>query len=226
MSSDPPHLMFWERWLGQCGSLRIQLIAWNVLALTVLLAVLGTVIRQTVHSFLMASVNGELQRQVQRVRLPPPRPDRGPRPDGPEQQPAFNRLGERRIAGRENFPNPSDSCVASGNCRALFLHQIRCDELQGPPLALLTSAGRGGVFPVRKILVGDLDHRHRPRTVVPTVLTILISKASRLCPRTIVRCGMLPGSRRRSKGAGDSQRSLLTERRSGCCQTRYASAAL
>lgn len=108
MTYDPSRLRLWEWWLAQRGSLRIQLIVWNILALTVLLAVLGAVIRQTVRSFLMASVNNELQRQVRLIRLPPPRHERGLRPDGPEEPPAFKRL-------------------------MLFLHKSRYDELQSPP---------------------------------------------------------------------------------------------
>jgi signal transduction histidine kinase len=51
------------------GSLRTQLIAWNIAALAVLLGTLGVVVRYTVSSFLMASVNRELERME---RLPPP----------------------------------------------------------------------------------------------------------------------------------------------------------
>ena len=66
MKTPTPSLALWEQWFGRRGSLRTQLIVWNILALTVLLGVLGAVIRQTVHSFLMTSVNSELERQVQR----------------------------------------------------------------------------------------------------------------------------------------------------------------
>ena len=50
-------------------SLRTQLIAWNIVALALLLGLLGIVIRYTVSSFLMASVNRELEAME---RLPPP----------------------------------------------------------------------------------------------------------------------------------------------------------
>lgn len=55
-------------------SLRTQLIAWNIVALALLLGVLGLVIRYTVSSFLMASVNRELERLTQ---FGPPRPPLG-----------------------------------------------------------------------------------------------------------------------------------------------------
>ena len=108
MKTAAPSLALWEQWFSRRGSLRTQLIVWNILALTVLLGILGTVIRQTVHSFLMTSVNSELERQAQRVRLPPPRRERGPRPDGPEGPPVFEHLGERQFPELENFPHRYD----------------------------------------------------------------------------------------------------------------------
>jgi signal transduction histidine kinase len=70
-----------QRWPGRRGSLRTQLIAWNILALALLLGMLGVVIRYTVRSFLTASVNRELDRQV--AHMPPPPPDGRFLPVGP-----------------------------------------------------------------------------------------------------------------------------------------------
>ena len=148
MKTAAPSLALWEQWFGRRGSLRTQLIVWNILALTVLLGILGTVLnRQTVHSFLMASVNSELERQAQRVRLPPPRRERGPRPDDLEGPPAFEHLRERQFPDLEDFPHRYDLSSLGENRRASHLHHLRYDEVQGPPLRPPHEHGEGRPFP-------------------------------------------------------------------------------
>jgi signal transduction histidine kinase len=127
-------MSLWEQWLGRRGALRTQLIVWNILALTLLLGVLGTVIRQTVHSFLISSVNSELERQAQRMRLPPPpRHERGPRPDSPEGPPPFKRLKDRQILSVNNFSTVYEASIPKKNDNFFSLHLIRYYGLQGPP---------------------------------------------------------------------------------------------
>ena len=65
---------------GRGRSLRAQIVAWNILALALLLGVLGGVVRYTVRTTIMASVDRELERQTH----PPPRrpPPGGQRPEG------------------------------------------------------------------------------------------------------------------------------------------------
>ena len=60
---------------GRRGSLRRQLIAWNILALALLLGALGVVIRYTARNFLMDSVDGQLERDARHA--PPLPPDHG-----------------------------------------------------------------------------------------------------------------------------------------------------
>lgn len=79
------------------GSLRRQLIAWNILALAVLLAILGLTIRYTVHSFLMASVDRELERFLRFI--PPGPPNGGFRPPQDERGERFR--GRFRGGGRD-----------------------------------------------------------------------------------------------------------------------------
>ncbi|HEY3268681.1 MAG TPA: ATP-binding protein [Armatimonadota bacterium] len=89
------------------GSLRAQLMLWNILALTVMLVIMGVVVRYTVRAWLMASVDRELAERARRIagqtlrngqpgRPPepglPPRPPVPPGgeglPDGPPPDPA------------------------------------------------------------------------------------------------------------------------------------------
>jgi hypothetical protein len=78
------------------GSLRTQLIVWNVVALALLLAILGVVIRYTVSSFLLLSVNRELEK------IDRPMFGGGPRPPG-----NFSRGGQMFSQGdRGDMPPP------------------------------------------------------------------------------------------------------------------------
>jgi len=134
VNTATPSLSLWKQWFGRKGSLRTQLIVWNILALTLLLGVLGTVIRQTVQSFLMTSVNSELERQAQRIRLPPPpRHERGPRPDSPEGPPPFKRLNDRQISSLDDFSTVHESSPSRKNSHFFSLHLIRHYNLQGRP---------------------------------------------------------------------------------------------
>lgn len=57
------------------ASLRGQLTAWNVAALTLMLAIQAVAIRITVHAFLMGSIDRQLQRQATSLpEMPPPGP--------------------------------------------------------------------------------------------------------------------------------------------------------
>jgi len=152
-----PPLSLWEQWLGRRGSLRTQLIVWNILAFALLLAVLGAVIRQTVHSFLMTSVNSELERQAQRTRLPPPpRHERGPRPDRPEGSPPFKRLTDRQISSLDHFSTVYESSHSRKNSQFFSLHLIRYYDLQGPPPSLPHDHEKEHRFP------GPRDFGDRP----------------------------------------------------------------
>ncbi len=66
---------------GRKHSVRTQLILWNIVALAILLGILGGVIHYTVESFLIDSVDRELDRRLQRVGDHPDPPP-GPHPDG------------------------------------------------------------------------------------------------------------------------------------------------
>ena len=75
-------------------SLRTQLIAWNIVALSVLFIALGGVIRYMVRSFMLTAVDRELRVRAQRAMgPPPPRPQRPQRdnPDGRNENPPQRR---------------------------------------------------------------------------------------------------------------------------------------
>ena len=67
---------------GRGRSLRTQLVAWNILALALLLGVLGGIVRYTVQKTIMASVDRELDRQSH---PPGEHGPGGPPPSGPPQ---------------------------------------------------------------------------------------------------------------------------------------------
>lgn len=67
-----------KRWIARHNSLRTQLILGNIVALALLLALLGFVIRYTVSSFLLSSIDRQLEARVAHEVHPPPPP-----PDGP-----------------------------------------------------------------------------------------------------------------------------------------------
>ena len=69
------------RWLRSFGSLRTQLILWNFVALSLLVGGLGVVCRYAIYSYLLQSVDHELDQSIDRY-MRPPRKDHGP-PDGP-----------------------------------------------------------------------------------------------------------------------------------------------
>jgi signal transduction histidine kinase len=63
------------------GSIRTQLIVWNVVALSILLLVLGIVVRLTVESYMTRSIDAELENRVKLMRPPLMRMDAMRHPD-------------------------------------------------------------------------------------------------------------------------------------------------
>lgn len=90
------------------GSLRRQLIAWNVAALALLLAVLGVTVRWTVASYLMLSVNRELQKMTEH---PAPGAPNGPPMGRPGEQPPD---GPGRMPGGDPFGGGGDPGFGGG----------------------------------------------------------------------------------------------------------------
>ncbi len=89
--------------LPRRGSLRTQLIVWNIVALAILLGIMGVVTRYTVSSYMLASIERELESRARRM-PPPPRdfpPDRDRR-----DEPFFGGggRGERDERGRRGEP--------------------------------------------------------------------------------------------------------------------------
>lgn len=94
-------------------SLRTQLIAWNILALAILLAASGVAVRWTVFSILTGAIDGELRRQAQKPPPPPRRSGRGPGEGGqPRPRDNFHGDGPHGGAPHQNgdpghFDDPS-----------------------------------------------------------------------------------------------------------------------
>lgn len=68
-------------------SVRTQLIAWNVAALTVLLGALGFIVRYSVKSLMLRSIDTELQKRARPPRDPQPPGRPGPDRGGPDNEP-------------------------------------------------------------------------------------------------------------------------------------------
>ncbi len=81
--------VLWRKLLGNNGSVRTRLIAWNVAALALILALLGGIIQHTVETNLIVGVDRDLETQSRRfLHLDrPPRPDGPPGPPDGEQRP-------------------------------------------------------------------------------------------------------------------------------------------
>lgn len=92
-NSDLPNLT------GRRQSVRTQLIVWNILALTLLLGILGGVVHYTVLSFLMDSVDRELDKRVQHVVDMPEPPPRPPGDFGGRDRPPFMNDGSPDMGG-------------------------------------------------------------------------------------------------------------------------------
>lgn len=88
------------RWKRSLGSLRTQLILWNVIALSLMLGGLGVVCRYAILQFLMQSVNHELERGID-VFTRPPRSKHAPPPAPPGEEP-----GRRPPFGEEHREVP------------------------------------------------------------------------------------------------------------------------
>ncbi len=69
--------MIFSSLLPKRGSLRTQLILWNIVALAILLGVLGIVIRFTVSSYMLGSINKQLENRVRQMPPPPRERPRG-----------------------------------------------------------------------------------------------------------------------------------------------------
>jgi signal transduction histidine kinase len=105
-------------WADRRSSIRTQLIAWNIIALALLLAVLGLITDFAARSFMMNGVDAELDGHIQHLLdRPPPREDpqgRGPHGpdggigmgfDGPQPPPGPD--DQRPFAPpRDGFPGP------------------------------------------------------------------------------------------------------------------------
>ncbi len=110
MHPEAVSLPFFLRWLPKRGSLRTQLIAWNIVALALLLGLLGIVVRYTVSSYLMISVKDELEKMQRR---PPPQLQRDGRQPGRPSRPWFSMQFRPPGFGprdnfRRGFPNERD----------------------------------------------------------------------------------------------------------------------
>lgn len=107
-------------WQRHFGSLRAQLIFWNVIALSLLLGGLGIVCRYITYSYMMQSVRQELEHSASMFMRPPPAPPppreehgRGERggPDAPfgqfppDQNPGGNGSGGPNGRGRHRPPD-------------------------------------------------------------------------------------------------------------------------
>ncbi len=88
------------RWKRSLGSLRTQLILWNVIALSLMLGGLGVVCRYAILQFLMQSVNHELERGIDMFTRPP-RSKHAPPPARPGEE-----TGGRPPFGEENREGP------------------------------------------------------------------------------------------------------------------------
>lgn len=83
------------------GSLRTQLIVWNIAALAILLGILGVVTRYTVSSYMLASIERQLESRARRMpppprEFPPDRDGRGEPPFGREGRGDWERRGDHR----------------------------------------------------------------------------------------------------------------------------------
>lgn len=135
------------------GSLRTQLVAWNILALALLLAALGLIIRYTVQTTIMASVDRELNDRVRQFfehGPPPPGPppgDRGrgapfnsspppPRSSNPYRPRLFDLAG-RGVGpfGSQNAPWDSRAITQAGAERTAVFSSKTVD---GVPLRILS----------------------------------------------------------------------------------------
>ncbi len=97
--------MIFSHLLPQRGSLRTQLILWNIVALAILLGVLGVVIRYTVSFYMLDSIEKQLKNGVRQM-PPPPRdlpPERGGFGGGEGDGPFFG--GGEQGRGRPDDPH-------------------------------------------------------------------------------------------------------------------------
>ncbi|BDI29608.1 hypothetical protein CCAX7_16590 [Capsulimonas corticalis] len=95
------------RWIG--GSIRIQIILWNVCVLALILALLGVTLRYTLHASLIAGVDREMtNRSMGRNHIPPPDQRAlgfgGGPPPGPPNDAAPMQLGFGEAQGRAGQP--------------------------------------------------------------------------------------------------------------------------
>ncbi len=77
-----------SNWLSRRGSLRTQLIAWNIAILALLLGGLGLVIRGAVYAAMLASIDRDLEERLRHFHEPPPPP--GPPRRNPPPNTALN----------------------------------------------------------------------------------------------------------------------------------------
>ncbi|MBC8139217.1 MAG: HAMP domain-containing protein [Fibrella sp.] len=108
------------------GSLRTQLIGWNIVALAILLCVLGVVIRYTIISSLKLSVERTLEKRMQSFRKPPMRGGgRGTRPGLPPMGHGQFGIPPGQPFRREDGPRFGDGSLYGGGAMRGPFGEIR-----------------------------------------------------------------------------------------------------